>query len=241
MGRVHGPSKFSEVMVALLLALMGFAFLDSLNVLVIAGTTAVVYDSRLRRRSPVSSGLSFIAGVFAVTTTFGLCTVLGINFLTDLVDFELTPTIRYWGELGLGLVLIALACFPSGRQSIGAPSWATAAIRERPWLLGFVGMAVGLGQASTAIPYLTALALVSAQDPLPQFWPLIVIAYCALALVPPLLILALATRRTMRARRVYRSIVRVVSRYGPIVVRALFLVIGIVLVSDALLHHRELW
>jgi cytochrome c biogenesis protein CcdA len=227
-------------MAALLLALCGFALLDSLNVLNVGVASAVVYDSRLSRRSAVPGGLSFVAGVFAVTTTFGLCMVLGLTFLTDVVDFELTPTIRYRGELALGLILIALSCFPQGLRP-ASPAWASTMTRERPWLLGFVGIAIGLGQAPTAIPYITALAMLSARDPLPPMWPLIVITYCAIALLPPLLVVALSTRRTTRAQRMQRNLVRVLNRYGPMSVRILFLAIGIALCSDALIHDSELW
>jgi hypothetical protein len=55
-------------------------------------------------------------------------------------------------------------------------------MRQRPWLLGFVGLAVGLGQAPTAVPYLTGLAMLSALHPRPVIWPLIVIAYWVIAL-----------------------------------------------------------
>ena len=93
-GSLHAAPRrsrnFGVVMLALLLSLSGFAALDSLNVLNVGVTSAVIYDSRLNRRSPVPGGASFIAGVFAVTTTFGICVVLGLTFLTHLADFELT-------------------------------------------------------------------------------------------------------------------------------------------------------
>jgi hypothetical protein len=98
--------------------------------------------------------LSYIAGVFAVTTTFGLCTVVGLGILSDLTHFEITPAVRYRGQLLLGLVLIGLAYFPLVAQT-SAPGWALTAMRQRPWVLGLVGLAVGMGQAPTAIPYLT--------------------------------------------------------------------------------------
>ncbi|AFT98653.1 GAP family protein [Nocardia brasiliensis] len=219
-------------MVPLLLALAGFALLDSLDVLLVGLTTAVVADSRLGRRSPVPGGLSFIAGVFAVTTAFGICTVLGLTFLTELVSFELTPAVRYWGELVLGVVLIALSRVPVTTRD-EPPAWAST-LRRRPWLFGFVGMAIGLAQAPTAVPYLAGLAMISARHP--SFWPLLVVAYCALALLPPLLVLSLSLRRTPRARRVYRAIVRFLTRHVPRVLRVLFVVFGIVLVFDALVH-----
>jgi cytochrome c biogenesis protein CcdA len=227
-------------MAALALALAALAALDSVNVLNIGVVSAVVYDSRLSRRSPLPGGFSFIAGVFAVTTTFGLCTVLGLSFLTDLTDFKITPALRFRGELVLGLILIGLAYFPLVAQT-SAPGWAMTAMRQRPWLLGFVGLAVGLGQAPTAVPYLTGLAMLAALDPRPQIWPVIVIVYCAIALLPPLLVLALSMRRTMRAQRIQRWLVRIITRYGPLSVRILFLVAGVALVVDALIHHSALW
>jgi cytochrome c biogenesis protein CcdA len=227
-------------MAALLLALMGLVFLDSLNVLNIGVVSAVVYDSRLSRRSPIPGGLSYIAGVFAVTTTFGLCTVVGLGILSDLTHFEITPAVRYRGQLLLGLVLIGLAYFPLVAQT-SAPGWALTAMRQRPWVLGLVGLAVGMGQAPTAIPYLTGLAMIAALDPRPPIWPVIVIVYCAVALVPPLLVLALSTRRSARTRRIQRRLVRVLTRYGPISVRILFLVAGVALATDALIHHSALW
>ncbi|OBH56895.1 hypothetical protein [Mycobacterium sp. E2479] len=225
---------------ALALALAGLAFLDSLNVLNLGVVSAVIFDSRLGRRSPIPGALSYIAGVFAVTTTFGVCTVLGISFITDVLDFRLTPAIRFRGELLLGIVLIGLAYFPLTAQS-SAPGWALAAMRQRPWLLGFLGLAVGSGQAPTAVPYLTGLAMLAALRPRPPFWPSVIIAYWVIALSPPLLILALSMRKTMPAKRIQRAIVRALTRYGPMSVRLLFLVFGIGLIADALVNHSALW
>jgi cytochrome c biogenesis protein CcdA len=225
---------------ALALALAGLALLDSLNVLNLGVVSAVIFDSRLGRRSPIPGALSYIAGVFAVTTSFGVCTVLGIGFITEMLDFHLTPAIRFRGELLLGIVLIGFAYFPLTAQS-SAPGWALAAMRRRPWLLGFLGLAVGSGQAPTAVPYLTGLAMIAALHPRPPLWPLVVIAYWAIALSPPLLILILSMRKTMRAKRIQRAIVRALTRYGPMSVRLLFLVFGTGLIADALVNHSALW
>ncbi|ORA12121.1 GAP family protein [Mycobacterium arosiense] len=227
-------------MAALALALAGLAFLDSLNVLNVGVVSAVIFDSRLGRRSPVPGALSYVAGVFAVTTTFGVCTVLGIGFITEVLDFHLTPAVRFRGELLLGIALICLAYFPLTAQS-SAPGWALAAMRQRPWLLGFLGLAVGSGQAPTAVPYLTGLAMLAALHPRPPLWPLVILVYWGIALSPPLLILALSMRKTMRAKRIQRAIVRALTRYGPMSVRLLFLVFGTGLIADALVNHGALW
>lgn len=229
-------------MPALLLPLAGFALLDSLNVLNLGVTSVLVYDSRLGRRSPLPAGLSFIAGVFTATCTVGICLVLGLSFLTKQVDIEVTPTARYWGQLVLGLVLIGLASLSSSSSSTPRPpEWALNAARRNPWLFAVVGLVVGSGQALTSVPYLSALAMISARDVLPTGWPAIVVAYCAGALIPALLVLGLSVRKTMRARRLQRRLVRALFKYGPIVVRTLFIGIGVLLVGDALWNWRALW
>jgi cytochrome c biogenesis protein CcdA len=166
--------------------------------------------------------------------------VLGVSFISEVLDFHLTPAIRFRAELLLGIVLIGLAYFPLTAQS-SAPGWALAAMRQRPWLLGFLGLAVGSGQAPTAVPYLTGLAMLAALHPRPPLWPLALIAYWAIALSPPLLILALSMVKTMRARRIQRAIVRALTRFGPMSVRLLFLVFGTGLIADALVNHSALW
>ncbi|MFC6009862.1 GAP family protein [Nocardia lasii] len=227
-------------MAAAILTMLGLALLDALDVLLVAITTAVVADARLTRRSPLSGVLSFLAGVFAVSLAFGVCTVLGLDFLVRLFDFELTPALRYWGELAIGLVLIAVAALPVGTSSTVGGRWVEP-VRQHPWLMGVIGFTLGLAKVPTSVPYLAALAILASQRPLPVGWPLLIAAYCAIALVLPLLVLALALRRTPRTRRVYRLLVRGITRYGPPVVRVLFVVIGAALVVDALVHGSQLW
>jgi hypothetical protein len=48
-------------------------------------------------------------------------------------------------------------------------------------------------------------------------------------------------RRTVRAARIQRALVRALTRYGPLSVRLLFLVFGVGLVADALVNHSALW
>jgi Sap-like sulfolipid-1-addressing protein len=227
-------------MLALLMTLSGMAVVESFNVLNIGATSAIVYDSRLRRRSALPGGLSFIVGLFAATAAVGITVVLGVAFVTELTEVELTPRMRYRGGLVVGAVLICLACYPSAAQR-ASPRWAFTAVRQRPWLLACAGAGLGFGQAATDVMYLAALAMLSAYHPRPLIWPLIVVAYCTIELLPPLLVLLLAIRRTARAQRVQRGLVRVITRYGSIWVRALCLAAGVALVFDSFLHSRNLW
>ena len=227
-------------MLVLMMTLSGLAVVESLNVLNIGVTSAIVYDSRLHRRSPLPGGLSFISGLLVATVVVGITVVLGVAFFTELTAFRLTPTMRYRGELVVGAVLVCVACYPAAARK-ASPRWAFAAVRQRPWLLGCAGAALGSGQAATDVVYLAALAMLSAYHPRPLIWPVIVVAYCTVELLPPLFVLFLATRRSARARRVQRGLVRVITRYGPLWVRALCLAAGAALVFDALLHSRNLW
>lgn len=227
-------------MTAFLLTLTGLAVLDSLNVLNIGVISAVIYGSRLNRQSVLPGGVSYIVGLLTVTITFGLCVVLGLGLLADLTDFHLTPAVRYWGELVLGVLLIGLAFVPLVAQTT-APGWALGAMRDRPWLLGFLGAAVGLGQAPTAIPYLTALAMISALHPRPTAWPLMIVGYWMIAMLPCVVILALSTSKNLRAVRLQRALVRTIARYGPMGARLVFLAVGVVLVADAVVHGSRWW
>jgi Sap, sulfolipid-1-addressing protein len=225
-------------MLALLITLAGFALVESLNVLNLTVTSAIVYDSRLHRRSPLSGGLGFLAGLFTATAVVGVAVVLGVDLAAHLRNFEITPGIRYRGELGIGLVLVILACYPAAAQPKSAR---LVGLRRRPPLLAGAGLVLGFGQAVTDVMYLAALAMLSTHHPRPVFWPAVVLAYCAIALWPPLLVLLLATRRTARAQRMQRRLVRVITRYAPLGVRALCLLAGVALTADSLLHWRYLW
>lgn len=227
-------------MLGLLLTLAGMAAVESLSMLNIGVTSAIVYDARLHRRSPLPGGLSFLAGLFASSVVVGITVVSGLTFLTELTAFELTPVTRYRGELIAGVVLVGLACYPSAARK-ASPRWGFTSMRRRPWLLAGVGAALGLAQAGTDVMYLAALALLSAHHPRPMLWPLIVMGYCAIQLLPALLLLGLATRRTARAQRVQRRLVRLTTRYGPRCVRALCLIAGAGLIIDSALHHQYLW
>lgn len=225
-------------MTTLLLALLGLAFLDSLDVLLVGATAAIVYDARLARRSPVPGVAGFLLGVFLMTTTFGLLTVMGLNFLTEYFDFTLTPTIRYWAELVIGVILIVVALLPSSERP--PPDWAVK-LRRSPALLLGAGVLIGMAQAPTAVPYLAGLAMITAYQPLPSWWPLIVIGYCLFALLPPIIVLLMSLRRSASARRRYQAVVRILTRYGPRAVRIIFLVAGAVLIVDAVVHYQHLW
>lgn len=224
-------------MVTLLLALVGFALLDSLDVLLIGVTAALAVHSRTARRSPFPSGLAFVGGVFTATTTFGILTVLGIDLFTELFDFTITPTVRYRTELVVGLVLITLGGVRTTERR--PPEWAARVGSSIP-VLALTGLTIGLVQGPTAVPYLAGLTMLSTYDPRPTWWPAIVVAYCLIGLLPPILVLILASRKGRRARRAFTATVRALTRYGPPTVRVVFIVLGVVLVGDALVHARAL-
>ncbi|OZE05762.1 hypothetical protein CH249_21480 [Rhodococcus sp. 05-2255-3B1] len=224
-------------MVTLLLALVGFAILDSLDVLLIGVTAAIAVHARTTRRSPFRAGLAFVGGVFTATTTFGILTVLGIDFFTDLFDITITPTVRYRTELAVGLVLITLGALRTTERR--PPEWAARAGSSIP-VVALTGLTIGLVQGPTAVPYLAGLTMLSTYDPRPPWWPAIVVVYCLIGLLPPVLVLILASRKSRRSRRAFIATVRALMRYGPPTVRVVFVVLGVSLVADALIHAGDL-
>ncbi|MGF0310171.1 GAP family protein [Rhodococcus sp. IEGM1428] len=224
-------------MVTLLLALVGFAILDSLDVLLIGVTAAIAVHSRTTRRSPFRAGLAFVGGVFTATTAFGIVTVLGIDFVTDLFDFTVTPTVRYRTEFVVGLVLISLGALRTAERR--PPAWAARAGSSIP-VVALTGLTIGVVQGPTAVPYLAGLTMLSTYVPRPQWWPAIVFVYCLIALIPPILVLILASRKSRRSRRAFVTTVRGLTRYGPPTVRVIFVVLGVALLADALVHARDL-
>lgn len=228
------------IVLTLLLAFVGFACLDALNVLNIGVATTIVYVTRLERRSVFPGGLSFVTGLFVALFTFGLATVLGVRSLTDVAaGSEITPSTRYWAQLVIGVLLIAVAALTWFSEPV-TPPWIRNVARRHPWLLALVGLALGYAEAPTSVPYLSALAMLASRHPLPTAWPLLLVGYGVIAILPSLLILALSTRRSPRARRLQRGLVRTVTRYGPTAIRVIFLCLGAILIASALVHHSAL-
>ena len=161
--------------------------------------------------------------------------------LTELNVVQLTPRMRYRGELLVGVVLVGVACYPSAAQR-ASPRWAFAAIRQRTWLLGCAGAVLGFGQAATDVMYLAALAMLER---------------------PPSPAVALAAdrgcvlhHRAIAARCWFSSwrpgeqqehgasnvaSCASITRYGPTWVRAMCLAAGVALVVDSFLHNHNLW
>ena len=67
------------------------------------------------------------------------------------------------------------------------------------------------------------------------------IVYSVLTMLPCLVLLGLSTSRSKRADRAQRWLMRTLTQYGPIGVRVLFLVTGVVLFVDAVVHRNRWW
>jgi hypothetical protein len=224
--------------VTALLQLSGLVVADSLNVFNIGAMWAIAHNARMKRRSPLPGGLSFIAGMYVFTAGYGLCMVVGLDALTRGLHVELTPEIRYRAELILGLVLLGIACLPLRRRQRSQNPRIGALLRSRPWLLGVVGVGVGATQAPFSLPYLTLLTALATRDPLPTMWTVVVLGYAAAVQVPPLLALAIASWRSPKALKVQLTVATAVAKYGRTVVRLLLAAVGLVLLTDAVAHHH---
>ena len=99
---------------------------------------------------------------------------------------------------------------------------------------------IGIMAASLALVFGTCAGI--AIQRFARFRLRLVFSFMLMApLVVPEVILGLSLRRTVRAARIQRALVRALFRYGPLSVRLLFLVFGVGLVADALVNHSALW
>lgn len=221
----------------LLLAFAGFACVDALNVLNLGTSTAIVYTSRLERRSALPGGLSFVVGLYSALLAFGVGTVVGVRYLVG--PEAISSSARYWAQLVIGIVLIAVASL-TWFSNPGTPKVIRTIAERYPWLLVLVGLTLGCAEAATSAPYLSALAMLASHRPLPSGWVLMLMGYCLIAVAPSTFILVLSTRRTPGARRAQRTLVRTVSRYGPTAIRVIFLFLGTLFIANALAHASAL-
>lgn len=225
-------------MTAPLLGLGGLVFADSLNPFNIGAVWSITLNCRRTRRSPTPGALSYIAGLYVFTASYGLCMVLGLEAISHSVDFQITPGVRYPLELTLGALLIAAAWFLPNTRPVEKRRKPTPFPRQ-PRTLAVVGVGAAATQVPFSLPYLTLLGALSTADPVPAVWPVVILIYAAAVQVPPLLTLFLATRRAPWAHRLQRAAMAALSRHGRLAIRIALTVIGSVLLADAIIHHAQ--
>ena len=168
-------------MIALLLSLLGLALLDSINPSALAVTMYLMFAGR----PFVGKVLTYVGAVFASNLVLGVLLMIGLGSLRGYLE----SPVAYAVQGTIGALLFGYAVFTPGKPR----KEGTGVRQPRSWNLGAVfllGITVTVVEFSTAFPYLGAVALMTNAGLLATQWLPILIAYNAIFVAPPLLLLA---------------------------------------------------
>lgn len=173
---------------ALVVSVLGIAVVDSVNPSALAMTSYL-----LTRPNPWRAVAAYIAGIFTLYLAAGLVVVFAFGSAVDtLIDRLSSPGVPYVVEALLGAAALWFALRRPKAATSQTPRVPTTLSAPRAFLLGVTITAV---EATTAIPYLGALAIVARADANPAATVALLVAY-NLIFVAPAIVLALTARHT---------------------------------------------
>lgn len=165
-------------MTGLLLSLLGLAVLDSLNPSALAVTIYLL----LRERSYAPRVLAYVSAVFASYLAIGTSLMLGLGSLWGHVE---GPGV-YAVQGAVGALLLGYALFapdkPRERKARTPRSGGLAG-------LFLLGVTLTFVEFTTALPYLGAIVLLTDAGLAPAQWFPLLVAYNAIFVLPPLLLM----------------------------------------------------
>jgi cytochrome c biogenesis protein CcdA len=213
----------------LLAGLLGIALVDSLNPSALVVTTLLLSGANPYRRS-----LAYIAGIALTYYAVGVAVLLGAgDVLTSAVDGLRRPAVGFGVELALGVVLVVV-----GLRRRSPPRDRTGPrVRGTSAPAAFLtGMTVTAVESTTALPYIGALTALARSDVSSGATLLVLALYNIVFVLPPL---ALVLVQALRPGEVQAVVERVRNRIRSLdtrLTRALLLVLGLLMVLDALVY-----
>jgi cytochrome c biogenesis protein CcdA len=165
----------------MLLGLLALALVDSINPSAIVVTLYLLSGRRVAAQIVV-----YVAAIFLTYLTLGVMMMSGIDALAPSLGTVASSRLGFivQGVIGLAMLLYA----------IRAPTTAKSAPRVEPRAssyaaLALLGVTVTTMELPTAVPYFGAIALLTTADlPMAQWMPLLVV-YNAIFVLPPVLLL----------------------------------------------------
>lgn len=218
---------------ALLAAVLGVAVVDSINPSALAMTTLM-----LAKSSPYRRASAYIAGIFFAYFTVGAVVLVGGSDVVDQALVALArPEIGIVLELLVGIILLVLAL---RRRRQRAPA-------QRQARAGGIGAAfvTGVGvtavEATTALPYLGALALLVRSDLSLPGSLLVLALYNLVFVLPPVALVALHRASPSRAAGLLERVKRQLGIMDSVGMRVLAGVLGAALTIDAVIAVARGW
>lgn len=163
----------------------------------------------------------FLATVAAFYVLLGLALVAGLEAFSDKLSdaFETKPVLI--AQVIIGVAMVVLAFRLPGGKSTGEPgrlaAWRERAVGEEGSVGGLMTLAVtaALIEAASMVPYLVAIGLIGTAD---LSWPvtiLVLAGYCAVMVLPALLLLAARIGASTKVEPVLQRINGWMVRNGP--------------------------
>jgi cytochrome c biogenesis protein CcdA len=218
------------VSIDLLPALFGLSLLDSLN-----PSALVVALWLLSRPHAASRLLAYVGGILIAYLGLGIAMMLGFGALRDALGDSLDHPAALIAQGVLGAGLLAYGIFaPKSAHQAPEPH---APARGR--LAGYVvlGMTVTVVELVTALPYFAAIALMLGADLAPLQWLPLLLAYNAIFVAPPLLLLALHALLGSRSDERFARWRESLQRGAREAALWVFALVGIALIGDAIGRH----
>jgi cytochrome c biogenesis protein CcdA len=224
-------------MIELLLVLVPIALVDSIGPVRVG-----LLVTLLGRDRPFASACTFIFGIFSSYFLFGFLISMGLDRFIDWLFPENPAPIDFGLSALIGLALLTL-----GLRNLVSPNL------ERPvdepesdslvsvFILSWV---VTLATSPGAVPYLAGIDQILRADVSDLEAVLALAFYCAVYLLPLLVLLLLRSVLGEAGINLLRRINEIVDRFMPRVMAALFAILGVLLLIDAIgyfFFDRPLW
>jgi cytochrome c biogenesis protein CcdA len=172
---------------AVLLSVLGIAVLDSINPSALVATIALL----LRGGSYTPKVLTYVTGIFVTYFGIGAALMLGLGAAGSVLRDGAVGTVAYGAQGVLGAAMLGYALFAPSKPKPRATGGGGVLPRSLgPWGLLLLGATVTAVEFTTALPYLGAIGIMTAEAlPVSRWLPLL-LAYNAIFVAPPLLLLA---------------------------------------------------
>jgi cytochrome c biogenesis protein CcdA len=165
-----------------IISLLALALVDSINPSAIAVTLCLLAQGRTATHVAI-----YIAAVFVTYLGLGATMMLGIDVAV--------PNVRALAQSRLGLIVQSLIGLAMLVYAMRAPAFSRSRPRTEPQAanlaaLALLGVTVTGMELPTAVPYMGAIAILTAADLSTARWLLLLVGYNTIFVLPPVLLLA---------------------------------------------------
>lgn len=165
----------------ILIYLGGLAFLDTLSPTIIGVTLFLILTDN---KNLTSRLLTYLFTVVLLYFSLGIIMMIGLNFIMESFSNIFQNKIFSWGIFIIGVILFITSFFIPANKKSNIPKPKTQSI----FSIIIIGITTFIIEAGTALPYFTAIGLLTTIDiPYYQWLPIIAV-YNMIMVLPALLI-----------------------------------------------------